>query len=119
MSSRMSGPHIWDHGSHRRVIARTDDAAPSHSCSGASAPLPRSLARIAAMISLSFRAQASQVEVVKIFCIGLNKTGTISLHEALTTLGFSSLHWGGQASRLAVEQAIREDTPLLEYLGDY
>ena len=55
----------------------------------------------------------------KIFCIGLNKTGTISLHHALTTLGFSSLHWGGQASRLAVERAIREDKPLLEYLGEY
>jgi hypothetical protein len=56
---------------------------------------------------------------VKIFCIGLNKTGTISLHQALTALGFASLHWGGQASRRAVERAIREDTPLLEYLGDY
>jgi hypothetical protein len=56
---------------------------------------------------------------VKIFCIGLNKTGTISLHQALTTLGFSSLHWGGAASRQAVERAIREDKPLLEYLGDY
>jgi len=56
---------------------------------------------------------------VKIFCIGLNKTGTISLHQALTALGFSSLHWGGQASRTAVERAIREGRPLLEYLGDY
>ena len=56
---------------------------------------------------------------MKIFCIGLNKTGTISLHEALTDLGFASLHWGGQASRRAVEQAIREGKPLLEYLGDY
>jgi hypothetical protein len=58
-------------------------------------------------------------EPVKIFCIGLNKTGTISLHQALTTLGFSSLHWGGPPSRQAVERAIREGTPLLEYLGDY
>jgi hypothetical protein len=56
---------------------------------------------------------------MKIFCIGLNKTGTISLHQALIALGFSSLHWGGQASRQAVERAIREDKPLLEYLGDY
>src|SRR5205823_12659327 len=40
-------------------------------------------------------------------------------HQALTTLGFSSLHWGGAASRRAVEQAIREREPLLEYLGDY
>jgi Sulfotransferase domain len=56
---------------------------------------------------------------VKVFCIGLNKTGTISLHQALTALGFASLHWGGPASRRAVERAIREDKPLLEYLGDY
>ena len=56
---------------------------------------------------------------MKIFCIGLNKTGTISLHQALMSLGFTSLHWGGQASRLAVERAIREGKPLLEYLGDY
>jgi hypothetical protein len=56
---------------------------------------------------------------VTIFCIGLNKTGTISLHQALTTLGFTSLHWGGPASRRAVEQAIRERKPLLEYLGGY
>ena len=56
---------------------------------------------------------------MKIFCIGLNKTGTISLHQALTDLGFASLHWGGPASRRAVERAIREGAPLLEHLGDY
>jgi hypothetical protein len=56
---------------------------------------------------------------VKIFCIGLNKTGTISLHQALTKLGFVSLHRGGPASRRAVERAISEDKPLLQYLGDY
>jgi len=56
---------------------------------------------------------------VKIFCIGLNKTGTISLHQALTAMGFTSLHWGGQASRAGVERAIREGKPMLEYLGDY
>ena len=56
---------------------------------------------------------------MKVFCIGLNKTGTISLHHALTALGLTSLHWGGQASRRAVERAIREGKPLLEYLGDY
>jgi Sulfotransferase domain len=56
----------------------------------------------------------------RIFCIGLNKTGTISLHVALQALGFRSLHWGGQASRLAVERAIREGSPLLTHLdGDY
>jgi hypothetical protein len=55
---------------------------------------------------------------MKIFCIGLNKTGTISLHQALTELGFTSLHWGGPASRRAVERAIAEGKPLLEYLED-
>lgn len=55
---------------------------------------------------------------MKIFCIGLNKTGTISLDEALTTLGFTSFHWGGQDSRKAVERAIREGVPLLTYLPE-
>ena len=55
---------------------------------------------------------------MKIFCIGLNKTGTISLHESLTTLGFRSHHWGGPATRIAVERAIREDVPLLTYLPE-
>jgi hypothetical protein len=55
---------------------------------------------------------------VKIFCIGLNKTGTISLHEALEGLGLSSLHWGGQPSRTAVERAIAEDVPMLTYLPE-
>ena len=55
---------------------------------------------------------------MKIFCIGLNKTGTISLDVALNTLGFSTLHWGGADSRRAVERAIAEDRPLLDYLPD-
>ncbi len=55
---------------------------------------------------------------MKVFCIGLNKTGTISLHEALETLGFTSLHWGGMDSRRAVERAIAEDKPLLHYLPE-
>ena len=54
----------------------------------------------------------------RIFCIGLNKTGTSSLHLALESLGFESLHWGGPDSRRAVERAIREGKPLLEYLPD-
>ncbi|MBU1849695.1 MAG: sulfotransferase family protein [Nanoarchaeota archaeon] len=29
----------------------------------------------------------------KIFCIGLNKTGTTSLHEAFKVLGLKSVHW--------------------------
>jgi Sulfotransferase domain len=31
----------------------------------------------------------------KVFGIGLNKSGTSSLHEALTLLGYNSLHHGG------------------------
>ena len=29
---------------------------------------------------------------IKIFCIGLNKTGTTSIHIALQILGFNSVH---------------------------
>ena len=29
----------------------------------------------------------------KIFCVGLNKTGTSSLHEAFKILGLKSVHW--------------------------
>lgn len=54
-----------------------------------------------------------------IFCIGLNKTATISLHEALETLGFRSLHWGGPEVREKVERAIAENRPLLHYLPGF
>jgi hypothetical protein len=56
---------------------------------------------------------------MKIFGIGLNKTGTISLHEALETLGFRSLHHGGPDVRHAVERAFDEALPLLQYLDDH
>jgi len=65
---------------------------------------------------------------MKIFCIGLNKTGTRSLHDALEILGFRSVHWGGpepQAAlrrgpqiRDAVERAAQEGRPLLDDLED-
>ncbi len=55
---------------------------------------------------------------MKIFCIGLNKTGTVSLHSALLQLGFTSLHWGGEASYLGVRQAIADNKPLLSYIPD-
>jgi hypothetical protein len=65
---------------------------------------------------------------MKIFCIGLNKTGTRSLHEALEILGFRGLHWGGPdartalergpAIREAVELALREGRPLLDDIDD-
>lgn len=65
---------------------------------------------------------------MKVFCIGLNKTGTRSLHEALQLLGFRSVHWGGSDPatavrrgaeiRQAVEGALREGRPLLDDLED-
>lgn len=56
---------------------------------------------------------------MKVFGIGLNKTGTISLHEALETLGLRSLHWGGPEVRRIVERAFYEKRPLVEDLPDY
>jgi hypothetical protein len=53
-----------------------------------------------------------------VFCIGLNKTGTVSLHEALTILGYRSLHWGGRATHMAVMRAVRRGEPVLTYLDD-
>ncbi len=52
----------------------------------------------------------------RIFGIGLNKTATSTLHSALTILGFSSLHFGGDAAHDAVKRAIEEQAPLLSYL---
>lgn len=52
----------------------------------------------------------------RVFGIGLNKTGTTSLHNALIELGFNSLHWGGEAAHEAVQRAIAEDAPLLTHL---
>jgi Sulfotransferase domain len=55
---------------------------------------------------------------VKIFGIGLNKTGTVSLHRALEHLGYTSLHWGGEAAYLDVLRAIDEGRPVLTHLPD-
>jgi hypothetical protein len=52
----------------------------------------------------------------KIFCIGLNKTGTSSLHAALGILGFRSLHWGGPTVVKAVARARDDGRPLLAYV---
>lgn len=61
---------------------------------------------------------------MKVFCIGLNKTGTRSLHTALELLGLRSIHWGGPVLqtavqrgpeiRAAIERALAEGRPLLE-----
>lgn len=65
---------------------------------------------------------------MKIFCIGLSKTGTRSLHEALQILGLRSVHWGGPdlrtavrrgpEIRAAVERALAEGHPLLADLEE-
>ena len=61
----------------------------------------------------------------KIFCVGLTKTGTTSLHRALQVLGFRSLHWGpddeangGTRMYLEVLRAKREGRRLLDHIGD-
>jgi hypothetical protein len=52
----------------------------------------------------------------RVFCIGLNKTGTSSFHEAMTTLGYESLHWGGPALRRFIEVSLESGEPLLSRL---
>jgi glycosyltransferase involved in cell wall biosynthesis len=52
----------------------------------------------------------------RIFGIGLNKTGTTSLHEALSVLGRESLHWGGPSLRRLVEVSLETGEPLLSRL---
>lgn len=56
---------------------------------------------------------------MKIFCIGLNKTGTISLHHAFERLGFRSLHWGGPETKQKISRAMREGRGLVDLLGPY
>jgi hypothetical protein len=52
----------------------------------------------------------------RVFCIGLNKTGTSSFHTAMEILGLKSLHWGGPPVRRTVEAAIAEGRHLLSGL---
>jgi hypothetical protein len=52
----------------------------------------------------------------KVFGIGLNKTGTSSLHDALTALGYTSLHHGGPETTAAIRRAVEEMKPVLHYL---
>jgi Sulfotransferase domain len=58
----------------------------------------------------------AQPERPRIFCIGLNKTGTSSFHEAMTILGFESLHFGGSDVHNRVLAAIEAGAPLLSNL---
>jgi glycosyltransferase involved in cell wall biosynthesis len=52
----------------------------------------------------------------RVFCIGLNKTGTSSFHAAMEVLGLSSVHWGGPGVNAAVRAALDEGRPLLSDL---
>lgn len=58
------------------------------------------------------------MNAVKIFGIGLNKTGTRSIAEATRILGFRTLHKGDAATSAAVEAAIRDGNPPLAYIGE-
>ena len=52
----------------------------------------------------------------RVFCIGLNKTGTSSFHAAMEIVRLSSLHWGGPEINRAVRAALDEGRPLLSGL---
>jgi hypothetical protein len=58
----------------------------------------------------------SAAPTTKVFGIGLNKTGTSSLHEALKLLGYTSLHHGGPETTARIRRAIEERKPVLHYL---
>jgi glycosyltransferase involved in cell wall biosynthesis len=52
----------------------------------------------------------------RVFCIGLNKTGTSSFHAAMEILGLRSLHWGGPDVSRAVRASLDGGRPLLSGL---
>lgn len=54
----------------------------------------------------------------KVICLGLNKTGTSSLHAAFQLLGLKSLH-GPYVFNEKVGLALRENRRLLHYLDEY
>jgi hypothetical protein len=58
-------------------------------------PRSRPLGRIAAFLNETLEASQDHVRTPrpKVFGIGLSRTGTGSLHEALVLLGFRALHW--------------------------
>lgn len=57
----------------------------------------------------------------KIFCIGLRKTGTLSLHEALILLGYRSLHDVFKGNRLMdlFQENMNQGKKLLDGLETY
>lgn len=52
----------------------------------------------------------------RVFGIGLNKTGTSSLRDALEMLGYKSLHGGRLETMVLAQKAIDEGKPMLSYL---
>lgn len=56
---------------------------------------------------------------VRIFGIGLNKTGTRSLATALRMLGYRTLHKGDDATSRLVDDAAEQGLPLLQLIGDH
>jgi glycosyltransferase involved in cell wall biosynthesis len=52
----------------------------------------------------------------RVFCVGLNKTGTSSFHAAMEMLGLTSLHWGGPPIHDIVRAALDKGRPLLSGL---
>ncbi len=56
--------------------------------------------------------------MTKIFCIGHNKTGTSSLHEAFKILGLNSIHDSYKSNAL-IDAAMQGNYKLLHYLNDY
>lgn len=67
-----------------------------------------------------FKMDAADAEAdrPRIFCIGLNKTASSSLHAAFILLGYQSLHKSYQAQK-ALHKAIMKNKKLLHYLKKY
>jgi hypothetical protein len=59
--------------------------------------------------------EAMQGQVPKIFCIGLSKTGTTSLHKALEQMGFMSAHWTNPITGQLLGD---DDIPYFDALSD-
>ena len=58
----------------------------------------------------------SDADRPRVFGIGLNKTGTSSLHAALELLGYNALHFGGIETMNAVQRAIVGGESMLSHL---
>jgi Sulfotransferase domain len=88
-------PRVADHLARRATVVATSDAG-----------------------TLWHLAPPPAVGAPKVFGIGLNKTGTTSLHLALETLGLRSFHWGGEQAFDSVLRAQRDGERLLYYVGE-